>query len=808
MTTPALERATGLDYPDDRTVLPVRRFVWRPREVAALPDDVSDKLAGRRVAVIGGGAASAANVVTALAAAGALPVRLDPAAGDDSVAEFYAAAGALDGIVDLNYERPLDIARPDGWQPHLLQTVALLRHCYDDWSTETDCERLFYVALTRLDGRHGYSGSRIAQPLGGLWAGLAKSLPREFDNVNIRVLDLPSGAGAVDPVDAEMAALLCRELYRWGYFEIGYAEGGRYTLVPEQVDVPDPVLELGSGDVVVMSGGGRGIGLALARRLCLRYGCRLIISGRSPAPDPDDERILFSDNEYKTYRDRRLIEAAKAGALAEVRAELARVEQSRELAAELAAARRDGLDITYRRCDVVDPAQVRELLAAAGPRLAGVVHNAGLDAPVRLPAKTAEVVRGTVEVKVTGLCNLLDALAELPPVRFFSSVGSLSGRWGGMVGQLEYGAANDALARIGLWAAARAAQSGRAARVPVTTMCWPTWERLGIITNYEATLAYMSAMKVDDGLDHWERELLADDPGERTFMGESGKALLLPTLLCGYPPSSDVAAVEQWANRLILLGTPIRFARGRALETEIGFAAEYLPACTDFRVDGAPAIPLSVLLEFLRSLGDWVQPHGAPRALSAMRQVWIDLAGVRADGRGAHLRASAEGAWTVDRTWVVTVRVTRGGALVARGALCYGTGSENIVAERNTEPAPRAGAPIRELRWNGQVLRVGALPTEAGGSVWVEADRPRDLVFAVPAPAPELPLNQLETMLLAAYRRQAPDHVRHLDIAAIDILGHDRATSGRVAGDGTTFAAYTEAGRLRLALHGTRYGRG
>ncbi|MFI5782511.1 KR domain-containing protein [Nocardia sp. NPDC051570] len=784
-------------------VLPVRRFVWRPLEVAAVPDEPSPQLPGRRIAVLGGSDASADRVLAALRGAGAMPWRLAPPNEGGDVAEFCRTMGRIDGIVDLNIEGTFGLSHPGGWEAPLLQTIELLQRCYDDWHAESSAERLFYLAVTRMDGCHGYSGGPIAQPLGGLWAGLAKGLPREFDTVNIRVLDFPPGDTAVEPLDAEMATMICRELYRWGRFEIGYHEGRRYTLAAERAEVPGPVVDLGPGDVVVMSGGGRGIGFALARHLALRHRCRVLISGRMPLPRPDDPIIGLSDSEFREYRDRRLIEAARQRTLAQTRAELSRAAWSRQLVERLDDARAEGLDIGYHRCDVTDPDQVRALLAAAGPRLAGVVHNAGIDAPVRLPAKTPEVVGRTVGVKVIGLLNLLAALADHPPLRFFSSAGSLAGRWGGMTGQLEYGAANDALSRIGLWAAG----SGPGPSVPVATMCWPTWERLGIISNYEAALTYTSAMRVDEGLRHWESEILAGTAGEFTFVGEMGKALL-PSLLRGYPPTAELAGIGNLANRLLFLGDPIRFAAGAVLETEVDFTADLLSACADFRVDGAPAIPLSVLLEFLRSLGDWVRPDGGERPLSEIRDVWIDLAAIRVDG--ARLRATAEGRWTADRIWVVHVWVRHGTVPVARATLRYGagTGNEDVATEAIDHTVSDPDRSVHDLRWNGQVFRLGRWTSSGARTAEVEADRPRDLVLEIPAPVPELPLNQLETLLRDVYERRTVPAVRCLRIGSIDIPAPLCGSGGPVAVEGETSTAHTPEGRVRLAAHGIRYGKG
>lgn len=793
----------AVDYPADRSVLPTGRFLWRPTQIESTPAEPSPRLAGRRVALLGGSAASAEVVEAALSAAGAQVFRLAPPVdgAETDAAAFVRSAGRLDGIVDLNLEASMDISRRFAWEPAFLQTVGVLKEIFPDWNAETDGERLFYLAVTRMDGRHGFGGGTIGQPLGGLWAGLAKSLPREFDNVNVRVVDLPSGGPDVAPLDAAAAGLICRELYRWGYFEIGHADGKRHTLVADRVDVPMPRIEIDAGDVIVMSGGGRGIGFALAQALCRAHGCTVIISGRAAAPDPSNALNKLSDEDFRAYRDRRLIDAAGTGTLPEVRAKLSRARWDRELWQRLEAAKAEGLDIVYRQCDVADPEQVRALLDSAGPRLIGVVHNAGVDTPVRLPAKKTENIRRTVSVKVVGLMNLLAALDETKPLRFFNIAGSLAGRWGGMVGQLEYGAANDALARIGLWAAADGPQPGRSLRVPVTTMCWPTWERLGIITNFEATLAYMSAINVEEGLYHWHREILAGESGERTFVGEFGKALL-PTLLRGYPPSAQLSAVDGLVNRVLFLGLPLKFASGKLIESALEIDPGMVPCCTDFRVGGAPAVPVSMVLEYLRSLGDWVQPEGQEKPITALRDVVVDLAALRLDRIPVRWHAHATGGWTEDKRWAVRATLTReDGVFIAAATLWYG--AEPGAQQQVSVPEPDASVAAGTPQWAGQAFRLGRWTVEAGGGRWfadVTADRMADLVAITPTPRPELPLNQLETLVRGVWMRQAPARARRLCVPSIDVPAPNSGSAGVVLADGADWIARTPDGGPRIIL--------
>lgn len=769
------------------------RFVWEAVETGVGAEEVADGLRGRVVALVGGRETEAYAVGVALRAAGARGCRLAPprageGAGEGIGAFVDAAGGRIDGIVDLNLAEPFagagePGAGPEPWEPAFAQTIALLQALYADWAAETDATRLFYMPVTRLGGLMGFgpaadsagadSSPRIEQPLGGLWAGLAKGLPRELPNCNVRVLDLAGHAGA------QAAGLVCRELYRWGAFEVGYREGRRYTLRARAARPAPPAAALGPGDIVVMSGGGRGIGFALARALAGDFGVRVVVSGRGPAPDPEaTPELALTDADFRTHRDQVLRRAAAERRLPQARADLARLGQARELWGNLSGARRDGLRIDYVPCDVTDPAQVEALLAHAGDRLAGVVHDAGLDVPVRLPGKSPETVAAVVRVKVRGFLNLLRAVDARPLPAFFCNVGSLTGRWGGMVGQLDYGAANEALSRLGLWAAAPGPQPGRARRTPVTTVCWPTWERLGMITNYEATLRYMSAVSVPEALHHWQRELLAGPAlsartgpgsggswggGEVTFIGDVGPAMV-PSVLRGYAQDSGLPGIEGLVASRYWLGEPVRFVPYGGLGTVHRLDADSLPCADDFRVGGEPALPVSLLLELLHAAGPWVQPERADAlALAAVTALDLDLGALRL-ARPVALTREAEGAWAADGTWQVSVTLRREGRRAASAVLAYGAAEaepEHPAAPPGAEGWPLAAVPPgvgTGPSWAGHTVRLTHWRREPAAGRWygvADGVRTADLLLASPAPGGALPLGAVENVLRAAWAAQA-----------------------------------------------------
>ena len=401
-----------------------------------------------------------------------------------TVAAFARRFGTVDGIVDLNIDEPLTSLATGQWEPALRRSLALLRACYDDWAAEGNAERLFYMAVTQIGGNDGAGRRPGSQPLGGIWAGLAKTLPREDPQLQ------RARARIRRPTPARTRARTDRavELYHPGYCEIGYRDDTRYSLLARDEEAGTPDHLLTTSDVVLLSGGARGIGLALAEDLAVRFGCRIVITGRTPVPATAQPFVRMDEGQFRAFQHQRLKEAAGSGRLAQVRAENEFLGKQRRLRAELSRLHDQGLRIEYVECDVTSTAQVRAAVERAGEDLSVVVHNAGVDAPVRLPAKSDDVFLSVVRTKVDGFLGLVRAIEDNGiRLKMFCNVGSLTGRWGGMVGEIDYAAANEALSTLGLWAS-------RLTSFPVKTLCWPTWERLGMIKNFDVAATYSSAL--------------------------------------------------------------------------------------------------------------------------------------------------------------------------------------------------------------------------------------------------------------------------------------------------------------------------
>ena len=374
----------------------------------------------------------------------------------------------------------------------------------------------------------------------------------------------------------------------------------------------------------------------------------MVVTGRSPLPG-GEPWLALDEAEYKAYEISVLRALPDGQTVAEARRGLERIRQLRELAANLEEAHAEGLPIEYEPCDFTDAAQLRALLERVGPGLTGVVHNASVSAPTRLPGKAVDAFLTTVETKVGVFFDLFDAVSDRP-LKFFCNVGSLVGRWGGMIGEIDYAAANAGLSIAGAWAAPRAP-------FPVQTVCWPTWERLGgMIKNFDVTLSYMSALDVDEGVYRWKRELVGAEPGEAVFVGRVGKALF-PAHVKGFPPSPDLPNIGELYTYFHYLGEARSFRPFQSIESSSVLRADMAPAMQDVRWEDAPALPVSVLLEYALSVGDWVQPE-PPAQLHwrGLRDLKVELEALACrDGELVLVKRGA-GAWR-DGEWLVDVEL-------------------------------------------------------------------------------------------------------------------------------------------------------
>ncbi|NUW42785.1 type I polyketide synthase [Nonomuraea rhodomycinica] len=227
-------------------------------------------------------------------------------------------------------------------------------------------------------------------------AGFAKTLHLEAPWVATTVVTLPLDAAAPARAAAEAAAT-------GGFTEVCYdADGTRTEPVLTPVELDGDRIPLGPDDVLLVTGGGKGITAECALSLAKETGARLALLGRS---DP---------------------------------------ERDAELAANLERMAATGVTARYLRADVTDPAAVAEAVAAVEGdlgRVTGVLYGAGGNVPKLLQELTDDDYAATVDPKVAGLRAVLAAV-DTAALRLLVTFGSITGR-AGLRGEAHYAIANE-----------------------------------------------------------------------------------------------------------------------------------------------------------------------------------------------------------------------------------------------------------------------------------------------------------------------------------------------------------------------------
>jgi hypothetical protein len=269
-----------------------------------------------------------------------------------------------------------------------------------------------------------------------------------------------------------------------------------------------------------------------------------------------------------------------------------------------------------------------------------------------------------------------------------------------MAGQIDYAGANEVLARLGFWAEQELG-------LPVGTLCWTTWERVGLIANYDAALRYGSALRVEDGVKQWTAELLAAEPTEAMFLGRVGTALA-PTQIRGFLKFADHPDLPWLLSRHHYLGRVEEYAPFRRIRSRNRLAAREHPCLADVLVNGSPALPVSVAIEYAVSTGEWLPPEGWPiQHLTEVRDLHIDLGQLALTPELDLVKEATAG--RESDAWVVRVRLTAGpgGASLLSAAMVY---RDHPPAPSSTEPPSAVGEtwhPSEEGRmsWHGIAFR-------------------------------------------------------------------------------------------------------
>jgi acyl transferase domain-containing protein len=396
-----------------------------------------------------------------------------------------------------------------------------------------------------------------------------------------------------------LARLIADELLGGGgEIEVALTANGErssWISVPRPVQPDAPAIA--SGDVVVVSGGARGVTAPCLIEWVRSASPRLVLLGRSAlTPEPAACSGMHSENELKQA----LLTAAQAAGErltpAGLQARVRQVLSTREIQTTLDELAALDCEAHYLQVSVEDAAEVdaalRHVRAEIGP-IRGLIHAAGVIADKRIADKTDAQFAQVFATKVGGLRHLLAATRddELKLLVVFSSVSARCGN----TGQADYAMANEVLAKVA------AAEQRRRPALRVKSLGWGPWQ--GGMVN-PALAARFSELGVP---------MIPLDLGARMFADEMADRGALELVLGGEPRP----------EALLVSGSE---ARVEALELRVDQDSHgWLDG---HQVAGLPVVPLALVAEWMaRAVRGW-RPGLSLRALHELKV----LKGIRLGG--------------------------------------------------------------------------------------------------------------------------------------------------------------------------------
>ena len=330
---------------------------------------------------------------------------------------------------------------------------------------------------------------------GGGASAFARTLHLEAPDATVCVVDVPLSQRAPDVARLVVAELAASIAAGHGFVEAHYDERLRRrepVLRPIVLDDQQHGTSLTGNDVVLVSGGAKGITAECVLALGHGTGARFALIGRSPATN------------------------------AEVMVALDR----------LATA---GIHARYLTADVADAqavaGAVREIETRLGP-ITAVIHAAGINEPRLLATLDDQEVLRTLAPKLGGLRNIVAAVSPAR-LRLLVTFGSTIGR-SGLRGAASYALAND-------WTAAFTERFQRDhPRCRCVALEWSIWAGAGMGTNLGqlGTMARegVTAVTVPLGVDMLARAVRFALPAVRIVVtGRYGDPPLLPFELSELP---------------------------------------------------------------------------------------------------------------------------------------------------------------------------------------------------------------------------------------------------------------------------------
>lgn len=357
-----------------------------------------------------------------------------------------AAEGELAGLVVLGNRYYSDEER-DSYYDYILTIANFIKHFVIHIRAQKTNKQWLFLFNTFLDGKLGMTGKSEYFHYGTL-NGMAKCIAIELrGSVYVKEVDFEPTMGTDVMIEYLDDELRCHDIYN----EIGRtSDGVRHCLtsVLTKSVVTENLCPLKEEDILLVSGGSRGVTSSCIIELAKRVKCTFVILGRAEILDEnndDEETVKVTElKDMKTLMAKRFKKQGYKGPFTAIEKKARAVLGQRDMFTTFEAIRATGNRVCYYSCDVNDRDGMKEVLARIQKevgKITGVVHGAGIVADSKIWNKDMKSFRRVFDTKYKGLNNIMDNV-DKEALKLLVMFSSLSGYFGND-GQIDYVAGNE-----------------------------------------------------------------------------------------------------------------------------------------------------------------------------------------------------------------------------------------------------------------------------------------------------------------------------------------------------------------------------
>jgi acyl transferase domain-containing protein/NAD(P)-dependent dehydrogenase (short-subunit alcohol dehydrogenase family)/acyl carrier protein len=470
----------------------------------------------------------------------------------------------------------------------LLQSFELIQQL----GTTLQDARGALITVSRLDGAFGLAAS-AENSISGALNGITKTAQFEWPNVYCQAIDLNNQFTTTEDVIAQ----LHQAIFFGGPIEIGVSKKGltALTLVSESVDVKAQSIPVAPGEVIVVSGGGRGVTARVACELAKAFKPTLVLVGRSQLSETMPAWLdgLSSDSEIKAAIAKNSATPLTPKSLT---AQFNQIMSEKEIKANIAVMEAYGASVVYKSVDIRDSESVASILNDVRNQygaISGLVHGAGVLADRFIVDKTIEQFDKVYGTKVDGMNHLLNGTTEddLKIMVFFSSS---TGRFG-RKGQVDYAVANEVLNKRAGW------EKQARPNCTVVSVNWGPWDG-GMVNDALKDVFAAEGIEVidlDAGAAYLVDELCCvnDTPSEVVILGAPLPKSSVPFELDAIVTKTNI--ITDNFKETIIDDNIVTNTASLTPVFNFDVSVDTVPCLTSHVINGKAVVPAALMMEWL-----------------------------------------------------------------------------------------------------------------------------------------------------------------------------------------------------------------